>query len=112
MRVATPHPLARPKPLPPPGTPTVLTPFVAPDGRLKNWPVKRRLWATTAAYLARRFEPGREYTEREVNEILQDAHTFADHALLRRMLCDLGYLARERDGSRYWLVTPPPEALP
>lgn len=56
-----------------------------------------------AALLARRFESGRDYTETEVNMLLMDGHTFADWALLRRVLCDWHFLDRESDCSRYWL---------
>jgi len=59
--------------------------------------------------LAQRFEPGREYTEREVNFVLMDAHDFGDWALLRRALCDGRWLERESDGSRYRRL-PAPEA--
>jgi len=66
-----------------------------------------------AAHLAAQFEPGREYHEREVNELLLDWHTFGDWALLRRVLYDWRYVDRESDGSRYWLrpsPTPPAAA--
>jgi hypothetical protein len=53
--------------------------------------------------LARRFEPGRDYTETEVNLLLMGGHTFSDWALLRRMLYDWRFLDRESDCSRYWL---------
>ena len=56
-----------------------------------------------AALLARLFEPDRGYTETEVNMTLMDGHTFGDWALLRRVLCDWGFLDRERDGSHYWV---------
>lgn len=55
------------------------------------------------ALLATRFSPDRDYTEKEVNALLMDGHTFEDCALLRRMLCDWRFLDRERDGSRYRL---------
>jgi hypothetical protein len=48
--------------------------------------------------LAQRFEPGRVYTEAEVNEALSEAHP--DYAALRRYLVDDLFLSRE-DG-RYW----------
>ena len=57
-----------------------------------------------AAYLATRFEPGREYSEREVNELLCEWHTFGDWALLRRVLCDWQYMMRESNGTRYRLM--------
>jgi len=53
-------------------------------------------------YLIDKFEQGREYTEREVNEVLSAWHAFGDHSLLRRALCDAGLLKRLPDGSRYW----------
>jgi len=58
------------------------------------------------AYLAHRFEVGRRYREPEVNDRLKAAHLFDDHALLRRELFELGYLARLRDGSEYWVPEP------
>jgi hypothetical protein len=55
------------------------------------------------ALLARRFEPEREYAEKEVNVTLMDGHTFADWAILRRSLVDWRFMARESDGTRYLL---------
>ena len=63
-----------------------------------------------ADYLATRFQAGREYSEREVNELLMDWHTFGDWALLRRVLFDWRYLDRESDGSRYWLRPARPDS--
>jgi hypothetical protein len=71
-------------------------------GRLSEWPSKRSLQAVVLTYLAGKFEAGRLYTEREVNDLLRQWHTFGDHALLRRELFEAGYLNRERDGSAYW----------
>ena len=63
------------------------------------------------ALLALRFEGGREYSEKDVNHTLMDGHTFADWALLRRNLVDWGFMARESDGSRYWLTPRAPEVI-
>jgi len=60
------------------------------------------------AHLATKFEPGAEYSEREVNDVLLRWHTFRDWAMLRRELYDCGYLDRERDGSRYRLASSQP----
>jgi len=84
--------------LPPP-----LRPFVRDDGRLSQWPARWGIQRMAAALMATRFTHGREYTEKEVNAVLMDGHTFADWALLRRVLCDWRFLDRERDGSRYWV---------
>ena len=79
-------------------------------GRLAQWPTKQKIQRMAATYLAARFEPGREYSEREVKELLMDWHTFADWALLRRVLCDWRYMDRESDGTRYRLR--PAQAVP
>ena len=88
--------------------PRELRPFTDEDGRLKQWPVKQKIQRMAIDYLSGRFVRGREYTEREVNELLLDWHTFGDWALLRRLLCDWGYMTRERDGTRYRLLPVPP----
>ena len=54
-------------------------------------------------FLAAKFEMGREYSEKEVNEILNQNHTFGDPALLRRELYMKKLLDRTPDGNRYWL---------
>jgi hypothetical protein len=90
--------------------PRELRPFVDEAGRLTQWPVKQKVQRMAAVHLAARFEPAREYSEREVNERLLDAHTFGDWALLRRVLCDWRFMARESDGTRYRLSAPAPEA--
>jgi hypothetical protein len=74
------------------------------DGRLTQWPRKYSRKLVAAQYLAARFEPGRIYTEAQVNDILEDWHTFNDAAVLRRFLIDLGILARTSNGRQYWLV--------
>ncbi|MEU9126509.1 DUF2087 domain-containing protein [Kitasatospora sp. NPDC048540] len=45
------------------------------------------------------FEPGRSYTEQEVNEALRTVHD--DCSALRRYLVEDGRLERPRDGSSY-----------
>jgi hypothetical protein len=73
-------------------------------GRLAQWPSKQKVQRMALDYLVGKFDHGREYSEREVNELLLDWHTFRDWALLRRLLCDWGYMTRERDGTRYRLL--------
>lgn len=72
------------------------------DGRLTGLPRRRAFLLAACAELAERFEPGRHYTEREVNAILAD--DAPDHATLRRLLVDEGHLRRER--GEYWREPP------
>jgi hypothetical protein len=84
--------------------PRELRPFVDEFGRVAQWPVRQKVQRMAVTYLASRFDAEREYSEREVNELLNEWHTFGDWALLRRVLCDWGYMAREPNGSRYRLL--------
>lgn len=54
--------------------------------------------------LAAEFEPGRKYSELEVNEILNSKHSFNDPATLRRLLFGINVLDRTIDGRSYWLT--------
>ena len=87
--------------------PRGLRPFVDQEGRLIQWPSRFKLQQMAAALLATRFEPGRNYVEKEVNAVLVEWHTFGDWALLRRLLFDWGHMDREADGTRYRLRTRP-----
>ena len=76
--------------------------FLDEEGRLKLWPSKQAPREEVFAYLVQKFEPGRDYTEHEVNAILSTWHTFGDLFILRRGLIESEWLLRMRDGSRYW----------
>ncbi len=80
----------------------ILKHFLDDDGRVKIWPAKRKRRLLVLNYLSEKFDSGVEYTEKEVNLILGDHHTFNDHVLLRRELFDNGFLGRELNGSKYW----------
>lgn len=91
--------------------PPELKNFVDAEGRLKQWPSKQKLQMLAILALAGAIPVGQRFTEREVNELLNRYHTFKDPAILRRLLCDLGYLGRERDGSAYWHTEQPGEVV-
>ena len=59
------------------------------EGRIKVWPSKHARKDAAVRYLATKFEPGRVYTEKEVNEIIDRWHTFGDYFLLRRALIEM-----------------------
>lgn len=72
-----------------------------PEGPLSEFPKKQKRKAAILRQLIKRFDPGREYSEREVNQILSEA--FSDYVTLRRYLIDYGFLEREEDGGYYWV---------
>ena len=75
------------------------------DGRLARIPAKRRTRAGALLEVLTRFEPGRDYSEPEVNEVLLDVHE--DFAYLRRELVNYRYL--ERSDGVYRVVAVAPE---
>lgn len=78
--------------------------FLDDTGKIKQIPVPSRTKVPVLKYLAGKFEPGRDYSEKEVNRIIDAWHTFNDYFILRRLLVDHGLLGRVPDGSRYWVV--------
>lgn len=78
--------------------------FLNPDGIVHVWPKKQADKVIVLEYLATKFDNQRKYTEKEVNEVLNQWHTFQDWPLLRRELVDRGYLSRDRAGSEYRVV--------
>lgn len=92
---------------------TILRNFLNADGKLTAFPAKRKMKIYCLFYLAQKIQPNQDYTEREINDLLLDWHTFADPATLRRELYDYRFLDRSRDGKVYRLaaVQPTPEGL-
>jgi predicted transcriptional regulator len=83
----------------------VLEDYSLPDGHLKSIPAQRKKLDVILRYLARSFEPGVHYSEKEVNAIL--AHYHQDTATLRRELVGMNLLMRNSGGSEYWLAEAP-----
>jgi hypothetical protein len=67
-------------------------------GRLKQIPTKQKKLLVILRWLAEQFEPGRQYTEKQVNEIIARYHP--DFASLRRELIDFHLL--QRASGVYW----------
>ncbi len=70
------------------------------EGRLKQIPMAHKKMVVILHRLAREFEFGVHYPEKQVNTILQRFHP--DYATLRRQLVDNRLLARER--GLYWRI--------
>ncbi|MEW9555940.1 DUF2087 domain-containing protein [Nonomuraea sp. NPDC050783] len=68
------------------------------DGRLTTLAMRRDKRLVVLRHIARLFEPGVRYPEKDVNVTLRAFHD--DYAALRRYLIDEGLLSRE--GNVYW----------
>lgn len=79
-----------------------ISPFLDEQGRVTALPQKQAKRLAVLKYLAQKFEPRRDYTEKEINEICLSWHTFNDYFLVRRSLVEAKLLLREDNGSRYW----------
>ncbi|WP_322906304.1 DUF2087 domain-containing protein [Paenibacillus campi] len=71
------------------------------DGPLAEFPRKEKRKIIILRQLIRRFEVGRTYTEKQVNEVL--AAAYADYVTLRRYMIAYGFMDRQDDGSAYWV---------
>jgi biotin operon repressor len=70
------------------------------NGRLKTIPAQRKKLEAILRYVVQAFQPGRRYSERQVNGILSRFHE--DTASLRRELVGYGLMKREGGGADYW----------
>jgi biotin operon repressor len=78
----------------------VLRAFTDAEGRITAFPVRRSKMLVLLRYTLESFEPGRRYSEKEVNEIF--SRFSLDTAALRRGMIENGLMAREGGGGEYW----------
>jgi hypothetical protein len=78
--------------------------FLDTEGKIKQLPSKGEARQAVLTHLATKFCLDREYTEKEVNAIIDSWHTFGDYFLLRRELVENQFVCRTRDGAKYWKV--------
>lgn len=76
--------------------------FLDEDGKITSLPSKYQSKIEVLKYLSDKFEFEREYTEKQINEIISNWHTFNDYFVLRRALVDNFFLIRTKNGSKYW----------
>ena len=85
----------------------ILAPFLNEQLQLTAWPAKPKKQMLVLEYLAEKFAYEKKYTEKEVNNLLNEFHTFGDPALLRRELYMKRFIDRKVDGSAYWRTERP-----
>jgi hypothetical protein len=69
---------------------------------VKALPSKEKKKIVVFQYIMEKFEPGRIYSVKEVNEIIKAI--IDDFVTARRYLIEYGYMDRKRDGSEYWVI--------
>ena len=72
--------------------------------KIIRWPKKQSDKTIIIQYLSSKFECDKQYSEKDVNIIINRYHSFNDIPLLRRELISRRYLARKDDGSKYWKI--------
>ncbi len=80
----------------------VLDTYCDLEGRIKQFPTKKKKFEVLLRYVLKDFEVGVHYPERCVNEILSKFNV--DTALLRRGLIEYRMMAREGGGGLYQVV--------
>jgi biotin operon repressor len=78
----------------------VLAAFTTPEGAITKFPVQEKKLLVLLRHVLKDFEPGTEYPEKRVNQILSKYSE--DTARLRRSLVEYGFMAREGGGGKYW----------
>ena len=81
--------------------------YLDENGKFERLPGKRqkKRLDEMLRILSLKFHKGKKYSESEVNEILNQQHSFNDPATLRRLLYGINILDRTIDGRWYWLKT-------
>jgi predicted transcriptional regulator len=80
----------------------VLNNYLTSDGKIKTIPVQQKKLSAILRFIVDDFEIEKQYTEKEVNEILERRHE--DYARLRRELVDNQLMGREGGGGKYWRI--------
>lgn len=85
----------------------VLATFVNAEGQITAFPAQEKKYQVLLRYVLQAFEPGKRYSEKQVNEILLRFNE--DTASLRRGMIEYHLMEREGGGGQYWR---PLEAMP
>ncbi|MFJ7934622.1 DUF2087 domain-containing protein [Sporosarcina sp. NPDC096371] len=71
------------------------------NGTLEVFPSKEKRKYIVAQEIIKRFDTGKVYLEKEINELLKTVH--GDFATIRRFLIDYRFMNRSDDGREYWI---------
>ena len=73
------------------------------DGAVDIFPSKEKRKIMVLQHILKRFDQGKKYSEKEVNDIIKTAHD--DYVTVRRYFIEYGFMDRNSDGSQYWVIT-------
>ena len=82
--------------------------FMNESGQLVALPSKYKKKLIAYYYLAGKIDMGKQYTESDINDILNQWAVFHDPATLRREMYNKHLLNRTEDGKFYWKEDLPP----
>jgi hypothetical protein len=71
-------------------------------GKLTTFSMKEKNKLVVLREIIKRFEIGRIYSEKELNEILKGIYE-EDYVVIRRYLIEYGFMDRKKDCSEYWV---------
>ncbi len=80
----------------------VIETFTDSQGRITAFPAQEKKFQVLLHHVLQAFEPGKRYTEKQVNEILLRFND--DTASLRRGMIEYHLMEREGGGGAYWRV--------
>ena len=72
------------------------------EGKLTMLPLRQQDRQAALGFIAEQIASGRDYSEKEINALIQSQIAYGDFVTIRRELYNSRYLDREPDGSRYW----------
>ena len=78
--------------------------YIDENGKFTSLPGKRqkKKQYLMLEHLASKIKPGVKYTERQINEIINQHTAFKDPATLRRLMWGHKLIQRTLDGTAYW----------
>ena len=82
--------------------PEPLRRYMNREGKLTMLPLRQPDRQAALAFIAEQIAPARDYSEKEINLLIQSQIAYDDFVTMRRELYNSRYLDREPDGSRYW----------
>ncbi len=76
--------------------------YLNEEGKLISFPSKRKLKVAAMFYIVSSIDENVKYSEKEINDLINQQCCFNDAALLRREMYNYRFINRSLDGKVYW----------